>query len=109
MPKRQHDPYQFTIEEHLRVQNQIEKRSHELWQRNGSRPGAPLPDWLRAEGEVLREFILSRQVRASAGPPTLSGRHRKSMQPPDLEVQGGALDLVIVPRLGFPDLGGGLV
>jgi hypothetical protein len=31
------------------------------------------------------------------------------MQAAELEVQGGALDVVIVARAGFLDLGGGLV
>ena len=31
------------------------------------------------------------------------------MQPTGLEIQGGALDVVIVARAGFLDLGGGLV
>lgn len=51
----------FTVEEHLRVQTQIERRAYELWRQGGGGQQAPLSDWLRAEGEVLREFCRARQ------------------------------------------------
>jgi len=51
----------FTIEDHLRVQAQIEKRAYQLWRENARRQNDPLTNWLRAEGEVLREFCLARQ------------------------------------------------
>ncbi len=54
------DRHPFTVEEHLRVQAQIEKRAHEFWQEGGCRQEAPLSDWLRAESEVLREFCMAR-------------------------------------------------
>src|SRR5208283_1112296 len=56
----------FTIEEHLRVQAQIEKRAYELWRDGACRQNNPLANWLAAEGEVLREFCLSRRLLGSA-------------------------------------------
>lgn len=47
----------FTVEEHLRVQEQIELLAHELWSAGGCRSGAALNDWLEAEREVLEQFI----------------------------------------------------
>jgi DUF2934 family protein len=46
----------FTSGEHLGVQEQIERRARELWCAGGFRHGA-LNDWLRAEREVLEQFI----------------------------------------------------
>jgi hypothetical protein len=51
----------FTIEDHLRVQAQIEKRAHQLWRESAIGQNDPLTNWLRAEGEVLREFCLARR------------------------------------------------
>ena len=51
----------FTIEEHLRVQTAIGLRAYELWQGAGIRQNDPLSDWLRAEGEVLKEFCRARE------------------------------------------------
>lgn len=47
----------FTSEEHLRVQEQIERRARELWCAGGRRHGTALNDWLQAEREVLEQFI----------------------------------------------------
>ena len=47
----------FTVEEHLRVQRQIEERAHALWHAGGSRPDCALSDWLMAESVVLEQFI----------------------------------------------------
>jgi hypothetical protein len=50
----------FTMEEHLRLQRQIEERAHQLWQAHGGDRGNPLDDWLKAENKVLVEFITTR-------------------------------------------------
>src|SRR5580700_9803376 len=47
----------FTAEEHLKVQEQIERRARELWCAGGCRHGTALNDWLQAEREVLEQFI----------------------------------------------------
>src|SRR5580700_8086152 len=47
----------FRVEEHLQMQEQTERRAHELWHAGGCRDGAALSDWLQAEREVLEEFI----------------------------------------------------
>jgi len=47
----------FTLEEHLRAQEQIERLAHELWSAGGCRHGTALNDWLEAEREVLDQFI----------------------------------------------------
>src|ERR1700691_1334668 len=47
----------FTVEEHLGVQEQIERRACELWCAGGCRHGTALNDWLRAECEVLEQFL----------------------------------------------------
>ena len=49
----------FTVDDHLCVQHQIEVRAHELWRAGGYREESALSDWLRAEREVLEEFVLA--------------------------------------------------
>jgi hypothetical protein len=46
----------FTIEEHLRVQREIEERAHRFWFAKGCALKSALDDWLKAEAEVLAEF-----------------------------------------------------
>jgi len=48
----------FTVADHLHAQQQIEKRAHELWRSGGRCDGTALSDWLRAEREVLGQFVL---------------------------------------------------
>ena len=55
----------FIAEEHLRVQQQIERRASELWCAGGCRHGAALNDWLQAEREVLEQFIRAHARRHS--------------------------------------------
>src|SRR5258708_3956260 len=47
----------FTAEEHLRVQQEIERCARELWCAGGGCSGTALNDWLRAECDVLEQFI----------------------------------------------------
>jgi hypothetical protein len=51
---------EFTVEEHLLVQRQIEERAHRIWSANGFASENPLEDWLKAEDEVLTEFARTR-------------------------------------------------
>ena len=51
----------FTVADHLKVQMQIEQRAYELWLARGSHQDGALDNWLRAEREVLEDFILTRQ------------------------------------------------
>jgi len=47
----------FTANEHVRAQQQIERRAHELWCAGGCPLGTALNDWLQAESEVLEQFL----------------------------------------------------
>ncbi len=47
----------FTVADHLKVQEQIEQRAYELWLAGGSRQNGALENWVRAEREVLEDFI----------------------------------------------------
>src|SRR5437016_606799 len=69
----------FTVEDHLRVQQQIEARTNELWRAGGCFEGVALSDWLRAEREVLEKFVLDYHLRQSAG--------RESSRNPTAEVK----------------------
>jgi hypothetical protein len=55
----------FTIEEHLRLEKEIEARAHQLWQANDGGRSNPLNDWLKAEHEALVGFIIRRAGRRS--------------------------------------------
>src|SRR5262249_42505224 len=55
----------FTVDDHLTVQKQIEKRAHEIWCARGCKDNAALDDWLSAEREVLEDFILTYGQRQS--------------------------------------------
>src|ERR1700720_176113 len=57
LPNRIVKRVKFRAAEHLRVQQEIELRAHELWRAQGCRQGDALGDWLRAEREVLEQFI----------------------------------------------------
>lgn len=46
----------FAIEQHLRVQREIEERAHRFWFAKGCALKNALDDWLKAEAEVLAEF-----------------------------------------------------
>jgi len=50
----------FTVADHLKVQEQIEQRAYELWLAGGSRQNGALENWVRAEREVLEDFIRAR-------------------------------------------------
>ena len=56
----------FTVEEHLRMQQQIEARANELWREGGCADGEALRDWLRAEREVLEQFVIAYILRPPA-------------------------------------------
>ena len=49
----------FTAEEHLVVQEQIERRAHEIWGLGGYCHGTALNDWVKAECEIVENFILA--------------------------------------------------
>lgn len=54
---------EFTVEEHLRVQREIEERAHRFWLAKGCALKNALNDWLKAEDEVLAEFVKARTQR----------------------------------------------
>ena len=45
---------------------QIEQRAYEIWEAGGSRHGADLAHWLRAESEVLEQRRRTQTGRSSA-------------------------------------------
>jgi hypothetical protein len=55
---------EFTIEEHLRVQRQIEQRAYRMWCAQGNAPDSALNNWLKAEREVLAAFVATRAAVA---------------------------------------------
>jgi hypothetical protein len=55
---------EFTIEEHLRVQREIERLAHRVWRAHDGAAGSPLSDWLQAERAVLAAFIATRLAAA---------------------------------------------
>jgi hypothetical protein len=61
-------PNEFTLEEHLRVQREIEERAHRSWFAKGCALTSALNDWLKAEAEVLAEFVTARTQRPPAPP-----------------------------------------
>jgi len=71
----------FTVDEHLRVQNQIERRAYELWRAGGYREYSALSDWLRAEREVLEQFVLAYNAR-HLGRRQASKRSAPRVKPP---------------------------
>jgi hypothetical protein len=46
----------FTVEDHLKVQHQIEEHAYALWCAGGCRHDCALSDWLMAEWAVLEQF-----------------------------------------------------
>ena len=56
----------FAVEDHLRVQQQIEARANELWREGGCGDQSASNHWLRAEREVLEQFVLAYDPRPSA-------------------------------------------
>ncbi len=72
-------PPQFTVDDHLRVQFQIEQRAHELWVLGGFRQGVSFDDWLQAEREIIERFVRARssddrRPRGLPEPPVLKKR-----------------------------------
>jgi hypothetical protein len=60
------EPGKFTADEHLRVQCEIEKRAHQFWRSEGGIFQTAEEHWLRAECEVLLEFIWTRTLVPAA-------------------------------------------
>ena len=50
----------FTAADHLKVQEQVEQRAYERWLAGGSHQNGALENWVRAEREVLEDFIEAR-------------------------------------------------
>ena len=68
---------EFTFEEHLQVQRQIEQRANRLWRAHGRDGSRTFDHWLKAETEMLAEFIKNRmaapnQVHTRTGGPPSS-------------------------------------
>ncbi len=61
-----HEAPLFTVYDHLRVQQQIEERAHELWHAGGCCDQSAMSDWLQAEREVLEQFVLAYALQGPA-------------------------------------------
>jgi hypothetical protein len=83
--RRQQDS--FTIEEHLRVQVEIEHRAHQFWFAKGCTSNNALNDWIKAENEVLAEFartrMQSRPTRHASGETQTTTRRTSALTPAD--------------------------
>jgi hypothetical protein len=55
----------FSIEDHLRVQNEIERQARELWEWDNFDSSRSLEHWLRAEAQVLLDFCSQRIDRGA--------------------------------------------
>lgn len=79
--------YPFTIEEHLRVQVEIEQRAHQFWSAKGRTSNNALNDWLKAESDVLAEFartrMQSRPTRHASGETQTTTRRTSALPPTD--------------------------
>lgn len=58
----------FTVADHLRVQHHIEVRANEFWRSGGCCEHSALSDWLRAERDVLEQFVLAYKRAARSAP-----------------------------------------
>lgn len=58
----------FTIEEHIGVQQHIERHAHEIWRAGRCRHATALSDWLQAERETVEEFAAAYARRQSFPP-----------------------------------------
>jgi hypothetical protein len=69
----------FTAEEHLRVQQAIERRAHELWRERDGPPDHALNHWLQAEHEVVAGFVRNRLQFDTSSPDSskMDGRNRQ--------------------------------
>jgi hypothetical protein len=56
---------EFTIEEHLRVQRQIEQRAYIFWRAHGDSASNAFNNWLTAEVAVLVDFVKTRMAASS--------------------------------------------
>ena len=50
----------LAVDDHLRLQTEIERSAYELWHAGGCRQTASLNDWLQAERQTSEEFIRTR-------------------------------------------------
>ena len=55
----------FTVDDHLRVQQQIEEHAYKLWRAGGCCDHAALRNWLQAEREVVEQFVIAYALRPS--------------------------------------------
>jgi hypothetical protein len=53
---------QFTMQEHLEVQRQIEQCAYRFWVKCGGHASYTLGNWLKAESLVLGQFIKARTL-----------------------------------------------
>ena len=75
-------PDALAIKEHLRVQREIEERARRLWCAAGSPTAGAINHWLKAEDEVLAEFVKSRKRRQPE--PALKGTQKATGGKPAL-------------------------
>jgi len=82
---------EFDVVEHLQVQWAIEDRARQIWLASGCALGSALSDWLKAEAEVLLEFVKARTKGQLVSPAPKRRRSRAggawSLLPANLPAQ----------------------
>ncbi|MDR3459899.1 MAG: DUF2934 domain-containing protein [Verrucomicrobiae bacterium] len=85
---------EFTVDEHLRLHREIEGSAYRFWLANGCDWNKPLTDWLKAENEVVVEFLSRRSGHAPARPASRRARTPAtiiSALPPKVSVRAPAI------------------
>lgn len=76
---------EITMQEHLRVQREIEGHAYRFWLAAGRGQQGALADWLKAEEEVLSEFVKKRmqfqEQRPASGKATSLAGEMRSWRP----------------------------
>lgn len=72
---------EFTIQDHLCVQQEIERRAYLLWLAEGHPDGNGLSDWLRAERYILTQFCAAYDRRIPTRCTSRPGRNVNVTRP----------------------------
>jgi hypothetical protein len=77
-----HPQNEFSIQEHLKVQRQIERCAYQFWLACGKQTADTLTSWLQAEVFVVKKFIRARatapkKTHKGIEPIVRSTRHRQ--------------------------------
>jgi hypothetical protein len=83
----------LTLEEHLRVQREINGRAYRFWLAKGRGWQCALADWLKAENEVLAEFVTSQMQNQVSRPASRERQPWPEEHQPDGRKSDGRLAL----------------